>query len=128
MSVLDKSVHVQLDKHLEQKNLPEEIALCIVDTVEQLQYYQIRTVIMRGFKVEGERFYHCVQSYVDYTKFVHGEEEYETNLNWFNLPDHAIKHLALDHMCVIESQNKDYRSSEEFEHDWDGDHEEFVHR
>lgn len=118
---LDPSVHFELERYLERNFESSEIAFRVYDTVEAQERYQVRTVIIRlAPNPSRDGAYRCIQSSVDYTRHIH-EEGGESDLMWFDLPTDAIKRLAIDHMEIIESDNRTYRWNAAPEPDWRDD-------
>ena len=109
MAGLTPDVHVQLEKHLEKNATAHQRLFRIYDTVEALPDIQIRTVITKTSRGVGDNRFFCIQSTVDYTKYVHGDSDYESNLHYFYLPADAIKQLATEHLRDIESEVRDLR-------------------
>jgi hypothetical protein len=110
MPGLDKSVHEELDRHINHFFKDDYRENFVLDHVQVIWSgtSQFRTVIM--FNHDS---YFCKGSFVDFTKYVHDDRDYESELFTFHLPMEAIKALTNDYINRLERNQRDNPTDED---------------
>jgi hypothetical protein len=104
MSGLDKSVHKKLDRHINNFFKDDYNEKIVIDhtRVSFTGTSQFRSVVLFNHDA-----YFCKGSFVDFTKYVHGDEDYESDLFTFHLPLEAVKALTNDYIGRLERNQRD---------------------
>ncbi|WP_274363738.1 hypothetical protein [Paenibacillus thermotolerans] len=98
---LGKTVHKKLDQHINHFFKNDYREKFVFDHVQVMRSSQFRTVIM--FNHDS---YFCKGSFVDFTKYVRGNKDFESELFTFHLPLAAVKALTNDYVGRLERNQR----------------------